>query len=99
MKTIFLSGRLVADPEIKPVGDNNAKIAKFTIANNEGGPDSAEFYDVHCWDSMAELVGNNLKKGSRVVVQGTFSNSPYTDKDGKKRVHFDVNAYKVEFVS
>ncbi len=99
MKTIFLSGRLTTDPEIKPVGDNNSKLAKFTLANNDSGSENAEFYDVHCWDSMAELVGNNLKKGSRVVIQGTFSNSSYTDKEGKKRLHFDITAYKLEFAS
>lgn len=99
MKTIFLSGRLTADPEMKEVGDNKSKIAKFTLANNEAGPDNAEFYDVHCWDMLAELVEKNLKKGSRVVIQGTFANSLYTDKDGKKRVHFDITAYKLEFAS
>lgn len=99
MKTIFLSGRLTTDPEIKGIGDNNSKIAKFTLANNENGPDKAEFYDVHCWDSLAELVEKNLKKGSRVIIQGTFANSSYNDKDGKKRVHFEITAYKLEFAS
>lgn len=97
MKTIFLSGRLTADPEIKEVGDNKARIAKFTLANNESGADNAEFYDVHCWDSLAEFAEKNLKKGNRIVIQGTFANSQYTDKDGNKRVHFDITAYKVEF--
>lgn len=97
MKTIFLTGRLTADPELKKVGDNDSRLVKFTLANNENSSDNAEFYDIHCWDSIAEFAAKNLKKGNRIIIQGTFSNSAYTDKEGKKRVHFDINAYKLEF--
>lgn len=98
MKTIFLSGRLTRDPEISTAGEKNSKLAKFSLANNDGGRDNpAEFYDVHCWDGLAELAENNLKKGSRIVIQGQFSTSVYTDKDGNKRSRFEITAYKIEF--
>ena len=98
MKTIFLSGRLTSDPEVKITKENNSKIVKFTLANNDAGKDSAaEYFDVHCWDNIAELVENNLKKGNKIIVQGSFSNSVYTDKEGNKRSHFEITAYKIEF--
>lgn len=98
MKTIFLSGRLTSDPTVTEAGEKNTKLAKFTLANNDAGKDSpAEYFDVHCWDSLAELTENNLKKGNKIIVQGSFSNAPYTDKEGAKKTHFEITAKKIEF--
>ena len=97
MKTIFLSGRLTSDPQVRDLEGKETKLTKFTIANNDSNRENAEFFDVHCWDSMADFAENNLKKGNRIIIQGTFSNSTYVDKEGKKRVHFEITAYKIEF--
>lgn len=97
MKTITLTGRLTADPEIRTVGEQNLNVANFTLANNDSDKAEGEFYDVCCWDKLAEFAGNYLKKGNKIIVNGTFSNEKYTDKEGKPRVKFRITAQRAEF--
>lgn len=97
MKIIILTGRLTSDPEIKTVGDKDVKLAKFSIANNDVSKETAEYYEINCWEGTADFAEKFLKKGNRILVHGTFSKSPYTDKDGKRRTSFEVSAYKIEF--
>ncbi|MCQ2486666.1 MAG: single-stranded DNA-binding protein [Clostridia bacterium] len=97
MKQIFLTGRLVADPELREVGDYKAKYVTFAIANNDSGKDNVEFFDIRCWDKLAEFVAGYLKKGSKVIVQGTFDNDKFQDSEGKNRYHFSITANRIEF--
>ncbi|MCQ2461245.1 MAG: single-stranded DNA-binding protein [Clostridia bacterium] len=99
MKAIFLSGRLTRDPEIKEVTDKKTKVADFTIANNERDSENGEFFDIVCWDKTAEFVENYLKKGQKVIIQGSFQNESYKDKEGNTRYHFRVTAHNIEFES
>ncbi len=98
MKAIVMNGRLVADPTIKEVGEKKAKLASFRMANNDGERDTGEFYDVHCWDKLAQFVESYLKKGSKILLQGSFENQLYQDKEGKNRTHFEITATKIEFM-
>lgn len=98
MKSIFVTGRLTGDPEIKEIGDKKTKVANFRIANNDGGKESAaDFYDVACWDKQADFAENYLKKGQKVMIHGTFQNESYKDKDGTTRYHFRITAHNIEF--
>ena len=83
MKAIVMNGRLVADPTIKEVGEKKAKLASFRMANNDGEKDTGEFYDVHCWDKLAQFAESYLKKGSKILLQGSFENQLYQDKEEK----------------
>ena len=97
MKSITHTGRLTADPEVKAVGDGNIKVANFSLANNDSDKTDGEFYEVCCWDKLAVFAENYLKKGNRILVNGTFNNEKYLDKEGKPRVRFKITAYKAEF--
>lgn len=97
MKTIFLTGRLVADPEIKLVKDDEIKVANFRLANNESDKDNAEYFDVCCWDKLADFAEARCKKGNKVFIQGTYNMESYQDKDDKRRYKFKIIAQKIEF--
>ena len=99
MKAIVLTGRLVADPEVKKVGDNSVPVANFRVANNDTDKKNGEFYYVHCWERLAEFTEGYLHKGSRVMLQGSFNNELYKDKEGKTRSHFTITATRIEFAS
>lgn len=99
MKNIVLTGRLVFDPELREVGEKKTKVAKLRLANNDVDKEKGEFYDVQCWEKLAEYASNYLKKGARILVQGTFSNEGYQDKEGKNRTHFQITANKLESLS
>lgn len=97
MKNIILSGRLVADPVLKTVGEQNATLANFRLANADSDRENAEFYDVHAWEKLAEFCEGYLHKGMRVYIMGTFNNEQYKDAEGKNRTHFEITAHKIEF--
>ena len=99
MKLILLTGRLTSDPEVKSVSDKKSKVANFTVANNDKDDETAEFFDVCCWDKLAEFAENYMKKGNKVVIFGTFNDETYKDKEGNNRHHFRITASKIEFAS
>lgn len=47
------------------------------------------------WGKLAEAVGNNLNKGSRVMVDGRIDTRSYTGKDGKTVYVTEVNAFTI----
>ncbi|NLL63642.1 MAG: single-stranded DNA-binding protein [Ruminococcaceae bacterium] len=99
MKHILLTGRLTKDPEVKTVGEKKEakKVASFTIANNDVDKENAEYFDVSCWEKLAEFAEGYLKKGTKVIITGSYNNETYTDKDGNPRVKFRVTARQIEF--
>ncbi len=99
MKTIILTGRLTADPEVREIADKKTKVANFTLANSDRDKENAEYFDVACWDKNADFVEGYVKKGNKVLVQGTFSNETYKDKDGNTRHHFRITANTIEFAN
>ena len=96
---VILVGNLGKDPELKftPQG---TPVAKFTVATNEGYKDKSgqwqertEWHNVIAWQRTAEIVGEYLKKGSKVYIEGRLQTSSWDDKEtGQKR-------YKTEIVA
>ena len=97
MKYIVISGRLVADPTLKTIGEKNTKLANFRLANADSDKEHAEFFDVHAWDKLADFCEGYLHKGMRIYIHGTFNNEQYKDAEGKNRTHFEITALKIEF--
>ena len=64
------TGRLVADPTERKVGDY--KVANFTIAIDRefSKDDKTDFLDCEAWGKTAEFLLNYLKKGNLVAVVG-----------------------------
>lgn len=102
MNKVFMTGRLVKDPEMRDVkvGDDTVKKCRFRIAverrNAEG---QADFFNVVVWRKQAENCGKYLKKGSKVSVIGRLENSSFTGKDGKEIQNTDIVAEEVEFLN
>lgn len=98
MNHVALTGRLTRDPEVRYTQKGDA-VASFTIAVDTGYGDNkrTDFIPITCWRKTAEVVGNNLTKGRRVLVEGRLQISEY-EKDGQKRRSTDVVASNVEFL-
>lgn len=93
---VTLRGNLVADPEVKPVG--NSTNATFRIAvehrfQKDGEWESTtSFLQVVCWRWVAEDVARVLEKGSKVVVTGRLTQRSYETTEGDKRYVVEVVA-------
>lgn len=100
MNKVILVGRLTKDPEVRytPTGK---VVASFTLAVNRGfttkdSAQEADFIPIVVWGNSAEFCGNNLNKGSKVLVDGRLQVRSYDAKDGSKRYVTEVIANNLE---
>lgn len=86
MNQVFITGKLVADPQVRPVS-NNMKVATFSIAVPDGGKkNTTSFFDVDAWNKTAELVGQYFTKGQTISIQGKLRQDSYVDKKTNQTV-------------
>ena len=102
MNKIILFGRLTRDPEVR-VTPSDKTVCTFTLAvdrqfANQSGEREADFINIVVWGKAAELCGNSLAKGQRLLVEGRLQIRNYVAKDGNKRYVTEVIANSVEFV-
>ena len=99
MNKVILAGRLVKDPEVKYTQTGIAW-GRFTLAINRrfSKDNTADFISVIVWDKLAEIVGNNLVKGSQVLIEGRIQNRSYDAQDGSKRYVTEVIGNDIEFL-
>lgn len=92
MNLVILKGNLARDPEVRTVNPNGRQtsVANFTIAvsreftKQNGETDKVTtFVQCEAWDTGAEAIGESLKKGDLVMVEGSLRNDSW-EKDGVK---------------
>ena len=100
MNMVVLIGRLVRDPELRYISDNQRAITTFTLAVDRpfSRDNSADFLRVVVYGKPAENCANYLSKGSQVGVQGRIQTGSYETKTGEKRYTTDIIADRVEFL-
>jgi len=89
---VILIGNLGKDPELKYTAGGTA-VAKFTIATNErfkdkegNWQDRTEWHNITCWQRLAEIASEYLKKGRTVYIEGSLRTDSWDDKQsGQKR--------------
>ncbi len=94
---VIVVGNCVADPEMKYAGNGTA-VAKFRVATNESytdksgtKQDKSEFHSCTAWAKTAEIIGQYLKKGRQVYVEGSLSTSSWDDKTtGEKKYRTEI---------
>lgn len=102
MNTITLLGRLTKNPEARYTSTGKA-VTLFTLAVNRpytnfDGQREADFINCQAWGKTAEVVGNHVSKGDRLLVEGRLQIRSYTDKEGVKRYATEVVVNRVEFI-
>lgn len=88
---VILVGRLGADPQLKftPSGRANAN---FNLATNYSWKDQegnaqekTDWHRIVAWGKLAEVMGEWLKKGSYVYLEGRLQTRSYEDANGVKK--------------
>lgn len=89
MNRIEITGRLTADPEVF-YADTGACRVKFRVAENyydkKSKENKARYFNVVAFNKVAELVGNTLHKGVKIIIQGTMDVRQY-EKRTEPKVH------------
>ena len=102
MNKIILLGRLTKDPEVRYTQSGKV-VTQLTLAVDRpfaaaDGKKEADFIPVVIWGKSAELAGNSLCKGQRVLVEGRLQIRSYDAKDGSKRWVTEVIADRFEYI-
>ena len=102
MNKIILTGRLTKDVEVRYTPSQKI-VATFSLAvnrdyKNAQGDYDADFFNVIIWGKPAELAGNTLKKGNKILVEGRVQNRSYTANDGSKKYVTEVIANNFEYL-
>ena len=101
---VILVGNLGRDPEVRymPSGDAVANIALATSSKykNKAGElvEETEWHRVSFFGRQAEVVGEFLKKGRSVYIEGRLKTRKYTDKDGVEKFATDIVASEMQML-
>ena len=95
---VILIGNLGKDPEKRYMPNGDA-VTNITLATTEAWKDKngekmekTEWHRVTFYRKLAEIVGEYLKKGRPVYVEGRLETRKWTDKAGVERYTTDVIA-------
>ena len=102
---VIIVGNLGRDPEMRymPSGDAIANIAVATSykskdRNTGEQKETTEWHRISFFGKLAEIVGQYLKKGSSVYVEGRLQTRKYTDKDGVEKYATDIVAEQMQML-
>jgi single-strand DNA-binding protein len=102
---VTLVGNLGSDPEVKymPSGDAvaNVSIAVADDYKDDQGKmvEQTEWIRLVAFKKRAELMGEYLKKGSKVYVSGKMKTRKWQDDKGADRYATEVVVNEVQFLS
>lgn len=96
---VVVTGNATRDPELRFTPSGMA-VAEFGIAVNRRWQnrqtnefeEAVSFFDVTCWEKLAENVTESVQKGTRVTVSGRLEQKTWESKDGEKRSKVEIVA-------
>lgn len=93
---VILIGNLGSDPELRHTPQGTA-VANFRIATNEfftnreGQKDQrTEWHRLVAFGRLAEIVGQYLRKGKQVYIEGRLQTRNWEDKEGNQRYTTEI---------
>jgi single-strand DNA-binding protein len=102
---VIIVGNLGKDPEMRsfPNGD---QVANVSIATTDRWKDktsgemkeATEWHRINFNGRLAEIVGQYLKKGSQVYVEGSLRTRKWTDKDGVEKFTTEIRADQMQML-
>ena len=99
---IQIVGNLGRDPELRYT-PNGRPVTEFSVAvnqstkNQQSGEwvEATDWFRVSVWGDRAERAAEQLRKGSRVLIDGQFRTREYETKDGRKGLSLEISADSV----
>ncbi len=102
---VILIGNLGKDPEVRYSANGNA-MANITVATSESWKDKntgeqvekTEWHRVVFFRRLAEVVGEYLKKGSKVYIEGKLQTRKWQDNNGQDRYTTEIVAGEMQML-
>lgn len=100
--TITIVGNCTRDPELRFTSSGQA-LCSFGVAVNrrwqnkqtQEWEEQVSFFDVTCWQTLAENVAESIVKGARVIVTGRLDQRSWETDAGEKRSKVEIVADEV----
>ena len=97
LNKVLLIGNLGADPEIRQSPNGNV-VASLNIATTERRKDQAtgnwqdhtEWHLVAVFGRTAETARDYLRKGSKVLIEGSMRTRKWQDKNGQDQYSYEI---------
>lgn len=98
-------GNVGNDPEVKFMASGDA-VTTISVATTDEWKDKSsgekrsvtEWHKVTFFRKLAEIVGEHVKKGQQVYVEGRIKTKKYTDKDGIERYVTNIEATEMKML-
>ncbi len=102
---VILIGNLGQDPDVKYMPSGDA-VANVTVATSESWKDKntgemqerTEWHRVVFFRRLAEIVGEYLKKGSKVYIEGKLQTRKWQDQSGNDRYTTEIIANEMQML-
>jgi single-strand DNA-binding protein len=102
---VILIGNLGSDPEMKYTPSGGA-VAKLSLATSEAWKDKTtgenvektEWHRIVAFGRTAEIMGEYLKKGSKIYLEGSLQTNKWQDKEGNDRYTTEIKAREMQML-
>ncbi|MDE2079522.1 MAG: single-stranded DNA-binding protein [Patescibacteria group bacterium] len=104
LNKVFLYGNLTRDPEIRAL-PSGQQVASFGLATNRtykdrdgNKKDTTEFHNIVAFGRQADLIGQYMKKGRPIFVEGRIQTRSWDDKNsGEKKYRTEIVIENFQF--
>lgn len=102
---VILIGHVGGDPEVRYMPNGNA-VATISIATTESWKDKqngerqerTEWHRVVCFNRLGEIVGEYIRKGSKVYIEGSLRTRKWQDQQGQDRYTTEIVANDLQML-
>jgi single-strand DNA-binding protein len=102
---VILVGNLGSDPEVR-YSQAGAAVTNVSLATSDSWKDKqtgqlqerTEWHRVVFFNRLAEVVGEYLRKGSKVYVEGSLRTRKWQDKEGQDRYTVEIVASEMQML-
>ena len=90
---VILVGNVDQDPEVKYT-PSGVPVAKVSLATNERFKDGndqwqdrTEWHSIVAWQRLAEIVGEYVRKGTKLYIEGKLQTTSWQDRQSGEKKH------------
>jgi single-strand DNA-binding protein len=102
---VTILGNLGRDPEIRALPNGDA-VANITVATTDKWKDkntgemkeATEWHRVNFFGRQAEIVGEYVKKGDPIYIEGSIHTRKWTDGNGIERYSTEIKASSMQLL-
>lgn len=98
INSIVLVGNVGKEPEVLTF-ENDVKLTKFTMAvkryDRKAKEDVTDWFDIETFSKLGEYV----KKGIKICVEGSLETNTWTNKEGKNIKSYAIKARNLQILT